>query len=150
VYGHWEGMPVILREEPIGSEEVYADAHPVPLRRLRRRFPGFFRSLRTAYHAYTRFEGLLAPRTELEPAVHLKRMKKDLPYVATRITLDVEGGAAPYREVLDGAGDSWVVLEKDRFYAREVRRKGAKADFLIGGGELIPPQDACCSGPYST
>jgi SAM-dependent methyltransferase len=144
VYEHWEGMPVVIEKEVIQPEEVYSEAHPVPFRGLRQRNPGVFAWLRRIYHTYARFEAFVAPRTELEPAVHLKRMKRDLPHVATRITLDVGGGAAPYREILDGTGDSWVVLEKDRFHALGIRRKGAKADFLIGGGELIPLQDGCC------
>jgi SAM-dependent methyltransferase len=143
-FDHWEEMPVILAEEMIRPEEVYADAPPGPLGQLRSRVPWLFRTLRAAYAAYVRFEGALMPPRDLEPLLHLKRMKAALPRIPSRLTLDVGGGAAPYRTTLDGSDDSWIVLEKDRFFAREMRGKGAGADYLVGGAERIPVQSARC------
>lgn len=143
-FDHWEEMPIILAEESVPPEEVYSRAR-VGLRGLLDvPFPWLFQSLKAAHRGYVRFEGALMPPRDLEPLLHLRRMKAMLPRMTSRITLDVGGGAAPYRTALDGSHDVWVVLEKDRLYARQMREKGAGADYLIGGGERIPLQAARC------
>lgn len=143
-FDHWNGMPVVLEESSVPDEERYSDDHPLPLKRLRRSAPRVFETLRRAYRAYAVVENAVTPRTPLDPAFHLRRMKSDLPRAKGRIVLDVGGGAAPYRALLDGQEDTWIVLEKDRRHAAELIGKGAGADYLVGGGEAIPLQDDTC------
>jgi SAM-dependent methyltransferase len=137
-------MPVLLEEESIPSRERYSDDSRVPLKNLRRSAPRVFRALRRAYHAYEAMEGAVTPRTPLDPVFHLRRMRDELPRGPGRIVLDVGGGAAPYRSVLGGESDTWVVLEKDRRHAAELLAKGSGADYLVGAGEAIPLSDDTC------
>ncbi len=143
-YEHWEGMPVIVEAEALRPEETYSESHPKALKRLRRSSPGLFDLLKRVYRAYIRVEAVVTPNTPLEPSFHLKRMKQHLPGLANRIVLDVGGGSAPYRAVLDGLSDTWVVLEKDRYHARELRANGAQVDYLVGAGEAVPLLDSSC------
>lgn len=143
-FEHWRGMPILLEEDSVPSEERYSDDHPVPLKGLRRSSPRLFQALRRAYRAYAAVEGAVTPRTPLDPVFHLRRMKADLPRAAGRVVLDVGGGSAPYRAILDGQADTWVVLEKDRHHAAELVTKGSGADYLVGAGEAIPLLDGTC------
>lgn len=134
-------MPILLEAESIPPEDRYSDDHPVPLKKLRRSAPRLFRALRRAYRVYAKVEGAVTPRTALDPVFHLQRLKAEIPRSARRIVLDVGGGAAPYRSVLDGGSDTWVVLEKDPDHAVELVEKGSGADYLVGAGEKIPLLD---------
>ena len=144
VYAHWEGMPLILEMESIAPLETYTDDRPMSFPRLKRAAPRVFRLMRGAFRAYSRLETFLTPRSPLEPAYQLKRLKQDLPEPGRRVVVDVGGGLAPYRALLDGRSDTWVVLEKDRHHAGELRSKGGDADYLIGAAENIPLLDDTC------
>jgi SAM-dependent methyltransferase len=137
-------MPILLEAESIPPEDRYSDDHPVPLKKLRRSAPRVFAALRRAYRAYAKVEAAVTPRTALDPVYHLRRLKAEIPRPPRRIVLDVGGGAAPYRSVLDGGSDTWVVLEKDPDHAAELVEKGSGADYLVGAGEKIPLLDATC------
>lgn len=136
-------MPVLVLPQLLPAQELYSDDHPVPLKGLRRRRPRVFRVLKRLYQAYMRLEAALSPRTALEPAWHLARMSRDLPRTGRRVVLDVGGGSAPYRSVLGGDEDAWVVLEKDQVHARDLQEK-SKAEFLVGAGEGIPILSDSC------
>jgi SAM-dependent methyltransferase len=143
-YEHSQGIPVLVAEESLPPEERYSEFHPVPFKRLRRTSPRVFGLLKKAYLAASRAEALVTPRTALDPAFHLKRLKRDLPLVPERVVLDVGGGTAPYRDLLDGRSDTWVVLEKDRNHTRELSNRGTQADYLVGAAEAIPLLDSSC------
>jgi O-antigen/teichoic acid export membrane protein/SAM-dependent methyltransferase len=143
-YAHWEGMPLILERDSIAPLETYTEDRPMSFPRLKQAAPGLFRLLRGAVRAYSRLETLLTPRSPLEPAYQMKRLKRDLPEPGHRIVVDVGGGLAPYRTLLDGRSDTWVVLEKDRHHAGELRNNGGDADYLIGAAENIPLLDETC------
>jgi SAM-dependent methyltransferase len=144
-FAHADDMPVLVPADLLPVSEVYSEDHPVPLKDLRRRRPEMFQALKSIYRGYARFEAALSPSTALEPAWHLARMRHDLPVAAgRRVVLDVGGGSAPYRSVLGGEADAWVVLEKDRAHARELAGKSPEADFLVGAGEGIPILSDSC------
>lgn len=139
-------MPILVSDRFLPDQEVYSEDHPVPLKGLRRSRPKVFRVLKKLYQTYSRFESAVSPRTALEPAWHLARMRRHLPGVpdGRRVVLDVGGGSAPYRGILGGDEDAWVVLEKDRAHARELSEKAPAADFLVGAGEGIPILSDSC------
>jgi SAM-dependent methyltransferase len=143
-FEHADDMPVLVPAELLPKTEVYGEDHPEPLKGLRRGRPELFRKLKSVYRVYARFEAAVAPTTALEPAWHLARMRADLPRDGRRVVLDVGGGSAPYRRVLGGEEDVWVVLEKDRAHARELAEKAPEADFLVGAGEGIPLLSDSC------
>jgi SAM-dependent methyltransferase len=137
-------MPVILDGDSIAPLETYTEDRPMSFPRLKRAAPGVFHFLRRTIRAYSRLESFLTPRSPLEPAYQLKRLKRELPEPGGRIVVDVGGGLAPYRALLDGESDTWVVLEKDRNHAVELAGKGGGADYLIGAAENIPLLDETC------
>lgn len=137
-------MPVVVAERDLTPQEIYDDSHPTPLKGLRARSSALFDVLRRLYAAYARAEAAIAPSTPLDPTYHMRRLAAEIPPGPGRFVLDVGGGSAPYRSVLNGERDEWIVLEKDRYHARELQTKGASADFLVGAAEAIPLQAATC------